>query len=98
MAIETSFAKKIAGSQDCDYRFLALLGNDGEFEPALLDVKDRVGDVSLRENNFVLTIFEYRLALADFGEKCLGIERGRSNVAHKEYPYPPTKAVRSWAI
>jgi hypothetical protein len=39
MAIQTSFAKKVAGSQDCDDCLLALLGNDGELDFALLDVK-----------------------------------------------------------
>jgi hypothetical protein len=39
MAIQTSFAKKVAWSQDRDHRFLALLGNDGELDLALLNVK-----------------------------------------------------------
>ena len=47
MAIQTSFAKEVTWSQDCYYRFLALLGNDGEFDLALLDVKNRVRDLSL---------------------------------------------------
>ena len=47
MAIQTSFAKKVAGSQDCDDRFLALLGNDSELDLALLNVKNRVRDLSL---------------------------------------------------
>ena len=36
MAIETSFAKKMTWSQDCNHRFLALLGNDSELDLALL--------------------------------------------------------------
>jgi hypothetical protein len=55
MAIQTSFAKEVIWSQDCNYRFLALLGNDGEFDLALLDVKNRVRDLSLRE-----TIWSFR--------------------------------------
>jgi hypothetical protein len=47
MAIQTSFAKKMTWSQDCNDCFLALLGNDGEFDLALLDVKNRVRDLSL---------------------------------------------------
>jgi hypothetical protein len=47
MAIQTSFAKKMTGSQDCNHRYLALLGNDGELDLALLNVKDRVRDLSL---------------------------------------------------
>jgi len=42
MAIQASFTKKMTRSQDCDYRFLALLGCDSEFDLALLDVKNRV--------------------------------------------------------
>ena len=47
MAIQTSFAKKMTWSQNCNYRFLALLGNDSELDLALLDVKNRVRDLSL---------------------------------------------------
>ena len=47
MAIQTSFAKKMTGSQDCNDRFLALLGNDSELDLALLDVKNRVRSLSL---------------------------------------------------
>ena len=40
MAIEASFAKKVTRSEDCNDRFLALLGNDRELDLALLDVKN----------------------------------------------------------
>ena len=53
MAIEASFAKKVAGTQDRNDCFLALLGNDGELDLALLDVENRVRDLSLRENNLI---------------------------------------------
>src|SRR5260370_28930328 len=69
MAIQTSFAKKMTWSQDCNDCFLALLGNDGEFDLALLDVQHRVRDLSLSENNLILQIFRYRFSLAHFGEK-----------------------------
>ena len=62
MSIQTSFAKKLTLFQDCDHRFLALLGNDGELDLALLDVKNRVRDLSLRKYNILgsneaLTLF-----------------------------------------
>src|SRR6266566_6159635 len=41
MAIQTSLAKKMTWSQDCNDCFLALIGNDGEFDLALLDVKNQ---------------------------------------------------------
>jgi len=47
MAIQTSFAKKVTGSQNGDDCFLAVLRNDDELDVALLDVKDRVRDPSL---------------------------------------------------
>jgi hypothetical protein len=47
MAIQTSFPEKVARPQDRNHRFLALLGNDRELDIALLDVKDRVRDLSL---------------------------------------------------
>jgi hypothetical protein len=49
MAIQTSFAKEVTWPQDCNHRFLALLGNDGELDLALLDVKNRVRGLSLRK-------------------------------------------------
>jgi hypothetical protein len=44
---ETPFAKKMTGAQDCNDRFLALLGNDRELDLAFLDVKNRVRGLSL---------------------------------------------------
>ena len=83
MAIKTSFAKKLAGSQDCDDCFLALLGNDSEPDLALLDVENRVRDLSLRENNLILPIFRYRFSLAHAGEKQFGIKRGFSSLPNR---------------
>src|SRR5712692_8849986 len=83
MAIQASFAKKMTGSQDCDDRFLALLGNDRELDLALLDVKNRVRDLSLRKNNMILSVFEYRFSLAHLGKKNFWIKRGFSSLPHK---------------
>src|SRR6266478_7214904 len=102
MAIQTSFAKKVTWSQDCNDGFLALLGNDGELDLALLDVKNRVRDLSLRKNNLILPIFGYRFSVAHFGEKYFGIKRDFNSLPHKGSPFsfsqgrpfPPTKAGR----
>src|SRR5260370_25427271 len=91
MAIQTSFAKKVTWSQDCNHRFLALLGNDGKLDLALLDVKNRVRDLSLRENNLILPIFGYRFSLAHFGEKFFGIKRGFNSLPHKGSPFSSRK-------
>jgi hypothetical protein len=82
LAIQTSFAKKVTGSQDRDYRFPALLGNDSEFYPALLDVENRVRDLSLWENNLIFSIFGYCFSLAHFGEKYFGIKRRLAPLLH----------------
>src|SRR5580658_5933370 len=42
MAIQTSFAEKVTRLQNTYDCFLAPLGNDGELDLALLDVKNRV--------------------------------------------------------
>src|SRR6184192_2913585 len=80
MAIQTSFAEKVTWSQDCNHRFLALLGNDGELDLALLDVKNRVRDLSLRKNNLILPVFGYRFSLANLGKKFFGIKRGLASL------------------
>ena len=56
--------------------FLAPLGNDGELDLALLDVKNSVRLAALRKNNLVLVILGYRFPIADFSEKYF-----RSNAA-----------------
>src|ERR1700737_5525621 len=83
MAVQTTLAKKNTWAQDCDDCFLALLGNDSELYPSLLDVKNPVRDLSLRKNNLILPIFGYRFSLAHLGEKCLGIKRGFNSLPHK---------------
>src|ERR1700730_17719253 len=82
MAVETSFAKKVGGSQDSDDCFLALLRNDGELDLALLYVKNRVRDLPLRKNNLILLIFGYLSSIAYFGEKYLGIKQGLIPLLH----------------
>jgi hypothetical protein len=86
MAIQTSFAEKLAWFQDGDHRFLALLGNDGELDLPLLDVKNGVGDLPLRENNLILPVFRYRFSLAHLGEKPFGIEGELSFAFHNGCP------------
>jgi len=83
MAVQTAFAKKIAGSQNCDDGFFSVLGRDGELDLAFLEVKDRVCHVSLCENDLILLIFGYLLSLAHFGEKYSWIKRGLSRLPHK---------------
>src|SRR5436309_3521988 len=91
MAIQTRFTKKLTRSEDCNDRFLALLGNDRELELAFLDVKNRVRDLSLRKNNLILPIFGYRFSLAHLGENFFGIKRGFNSLPHKGSPFSSRK-------
>src|ERR1700694_4101093 len=84
MAIQTPFAEKMPGSEDCNDRFLALLGNDSELDLALLDIKNRVRDLSLRKNNLIVPIIRYCFPLAHLGEKYFGIKRGFNSLPHKD--------------
>src|ERR1700722_6087867 len=88
MAVQTSFAKKVAGSQNGDYGFLSLLGNHGELELAFLNIENRVRGVALRENDLILLIFPYRLSLTDFAEKFLGIKRELALLCHEDLRWP----------
>src|ERR1700716_4009071 len=87
MAIQTSFAKKVAGSQDRNDCFLSLLGNDSELDLALPDVKNSVRDLSLRKDNLILPIFGYRFSLAHLGEKYFGIKRCFNSLPHLKAPF-----------
>jgi hypothetical protein len=52
-----------------------VLGNDGELDIALLDVKNRVRDVALRKNDVVLPIVQNRFSVAHLGEEVFGTKR-----------------------
>jgi hypothetical protein len=86
MAIQTSFAKEMTRREDCDYGFLSLLGNNGQFDLAFLDVENRVGNVSLREHKLPPPISGYRFSLADLSEKYLGVKRDLTSLPHKDSP------------
>src|SRR5580693_5653728 len=88
MAIQTTFAKKVVRFQNTYDCFLAPLGNDGELDLALLDVKNRVRLATLRKNNLVLLILGYGFPIAHFGEKCLRLEFGLPTLLHQEVLSP----------
>jgi hypothetical protein len=81
MAIETSLTKKMISFENSEDCFLALLGKDGEFDPTFLNVKYRLGDVPLCKDNVILLIFGYRVSIAHFCKKFLGIKRDPSSLA-----------------
>lgn len=61
-------------TQDGNYRFLALLGNDGDFDPALLDVKNGIGRLALRKYRLVLRVSRKSASGARLSEKVAYIE------------------------
>ena len=51
---QASFTEKFFGPQKCDNGFLSFLGDDGDFDLALLDIEDGVRIIALSENDFSL--------------------------------------------
>src|ERR1700745_3728704 len=94
MPIETPLAKKVTRFQNSNDCFLAPFGNDGELDLALLDVKNRVRNGTLRKNNLILLVFRYCFSIANLGEKYLGIECGLPALFHK-HRFSHTKSVKS---
>src|SRR5580704_1204807 len=74
MTIHAAYTEELAGLQNRDHGFLALLGHDGELDPTFLNVKHRVSDVALLENELILVKFEDRFPGSDFAEKNLRIK------------------------
>src|SRR4249920_2860636 len=75
MAIQTSFAEKVTRFQNAYDCFLAPLGNDGELDLALLDVKNGVRRIALPEHNFILSIIVNGSPAIYLREKHFGIEQ-----------------------
>jgi hypothetical protein len=103
MAIQASFAKKLTWSQDCNHRLLALLGNDSELDLALLDVKNRVRDLPLWENNLILVEFGYRFPSPTLARNVLGSNLGLRLTTdcpffRNKSSFPPPNTVRRRAI
>src|ERR1051326_1617049 len=73
---QASFAKEFASSKDRDDRFFSLLGNDGYFYPALLDVENRVGGFALRKDDLTVLVFRYGPADIYSGQEHIGLEGG----------------------
>ena len=86
LAREATLAEKVGRSQDSDDRFFAVLGNDGELDFALLNVKERIGGIALGENRLILTVGGDDSSFADLGQKGFGIE-GRPFRFQKAAPF-----------
>jgi hypothetical protein len=99
LAIQTSFAKKMTGSYDGNHRLLALLGNDGQLDLALLKVEDRVRRVSLGENDLILRYDDTVFPSPTLARNFLGsnealiffLMEASLFLARKGLPVPPTR-------
>jgi hypothetical protein len=56
LAGKATFATKITGFEECDHRFLSLVGYDAELHLSVLDVKDGVGWGALGKDELPLAI------------------------------------------
>ena len=95
MARQAALAEELASLHNTDDRLLALLGEHGELDPALLDKEYRFRLFALAEDRLVFPVLGDRLAATDMGEKALRIELVLGHlVQHRStLQYPPTLAV-----
>jgi hypothetical protein len=66
MVAQASLAEELPGLQNANDGFLALTGDDDELDSALLDIKDGLGRVALRENALVPVVFLNRFTRPQF--------------------------------
>jgi hypothetical protein len=71
---QTSFSEEFVRTQNCDDGFLGLLRNDGELHLAILEVEDRIGGISLGEDDLRFRVRMNAPALTNLGEKRFRIE------------------------
>jgi hypothetical protein len=57
MTVHAAFAEELAGLQNADHGFLALLGYDNNLDPAFLNIEDRICHVALRKDDLILAKF-----------------------------------------
>ena len=80
---QAALAEEIAGSQNCDHGFLALLGDDGLLDLAALNVENGIRRIALPEDNLILPIVGNALSAVYFREKHFGIERELCFAIHR---------------
>ena len=67
-------AAKFIVPENCNHSLLAAGGDNCDLDLALLDVKNRIRVVALREDRLTLAVFGNRSSLADFGEEVFRIK------------------------
>src|ERR1700745_3031315 len=86
LAVETTFAEELIGSDNSDNRFLALIGCDDDFDLAFLKVEDGIRAIALGEDDLFLAEFRYVFPGPHLGEKHFGIEPVLGCFSHKTPP------------
>src|SRR5580692_2581412 len=66
---QAAFTEEVACAEYCDDGLFAGLRHDGNLDLAFLDMKDRVGRIALRENDFTLLEIREGASPAVLGEK-----------------------------
>ena len=74
LAGQASFAAELVLPKHGNDGFFASFGDDRELYPALLNVKHRIGTISLREDPLIFEVFRNRAARAHDGQERLRIE------------------------
>jgi hypothetical protein len=93
---QASFAKEIARSKDRNDRFFALLGDNGDFDLALLDVENSIRRLSLREDNLILLVFEMVLPPSALARNALGSKGAFRSRLIAELPKSLKKRGKMW--
>jgi hypothetical protein len=84
MAFQTSFAKKMAESKDCDYRFLALLRNDSIVFPSPTLARNTLGSNDALTLFLTQAPFFFRAALHPMTARSRQINRRTQSLEHRD--------------
>ena len=71
---QTSYSEEIVRTKNCDDRFLTSLRNDCDLYLAILEVEDRIGGISLGEDDLCFPVRMNAPTLTNLGEKRFRIE------------------------
>src|SRR5689334_8617527 len=74
LAGKATFATKITGFEECDHRFLSLVGYDAELHLSVLDIKHGVGWRALGKDDLPLAIGRGRHSTIERRHECAGIK------------------------
>ena len=73
---QTTLADEISSFEERDDRFLTLIGDNRDFDPAFSNVEDGIRGVALGEDGLALPVFGDGDSAIRLGEKCLRVEFG----------------------